>query len=421
VKAKNKRKITELTLQKAKASDGKVLAIWDTLCPGLMLAIQPSGAKAFRFFYSFRGKPRWVHLGHIYISDARRIGFKLRAAIAEGRDPAAERRNKVLQVQQNLTFAELHERYLTEFAKRKNKSWRQADRLIRRYVLPKLGKIEAASITRADIRATVGRIAAPILANQVLKSTGAVFSWATKQDIIGANPVKGIERNPTAARERILSDTEIAAFWKKFERLDLVRSAALRTLLLTGQRPGEVASMRWEHIKDGTCWELPGQRIDALSWPGTKNGRNHRVWLSEPVRDIIATIRAGCSFEQYHGNGDSRHAGGDSDRCAGFVFEQMGHAVTGLAAAMSSICTRLGVERATPHDLRRTHGSTITGLGFGRDAMNRIQNHKEGKIADVYDRHDYKVENKKIMERVAQHIVAIAEGREGGTVIQGRF
>jgi integrase len=58
-------------------------------------------------------------------------------------------------------------------------------------------------------------------------------------------------------------------------------------------------------------------------------------------------------------------------------------------------------EKATPHDLRRTHGTTVTGLGFGRDAMNRIQNHREGGIASVYDRHQYAEENKKVMEAVA--------------------
>jgi hypothetical protein len=53
----------------------------------------------------------------------------------------------------------------------------------------------------------------------------------------------------------------------------------------------------------------------------------------------------------------------------------------------------------------------VTRLGFGRDAMNRIQNHKEGGIADVYDRHEYEDENKMIMEAVAKRIVALAEGR----------
>ena len=61
--------------------------------------------------------------------------------------------------------------------------------------------------------------------------------------------------------------------------------------------------------------------------------------------------------------------------------------------------------------------STVTALGFGRDAMNRIQNHKEGGIASVYDRHQYEAENKTIMEAVASKIMALVEGEPGGKVV----
>lgn len=74
-------------------------------------------------------------------------------------------------------------------------------------------------------------------------------------------------------------------------------------------------------------------------------------------------------------------------------------------------------EQAMPHDLRRTHGSTSTALGFGRDAMNRIQNYREGGIASVYDRHEYADENRSVMEAVAARIVALAEGHDGGNVV----
>ena len=89
---------------------------------------------------------------------------------------------------------------------------------------------------------------------------------------------------------------------------------------------------------------------------------------------------------------------------------------------MRNICTRLGVsEKVTPHDLRRTFCSKVTALGFGREAMNRVTNHKEGGIADVYDRHRYQEENKKIMETVARHIVTIAEhGGAANVVAFGR-
>jgi len=85
---------------------------------------------------------------------------------------------------------------------------------------------------------------------------------------------------------------------------------------------------------------------------------------------------------------------------------------------MGDICEKLDVERATPHDLRRTHGSTITGLGFGSDAMNRIQNHREGGIASVYDRHGYAEENKKVMDTVAAKIMSLVEGEPAGNVVK---
>ena len=102
----------------------------------------------------------------------------------------------------------------------------------------------------------------------------------------------------------------------------------------------------------------------------------------------------------------------DDGATGGFVFAgPRGRPIHGLDAAMRAICAKLGVERATPHDLRRTHGSTITALAFGRDAMNRIQNHKEGGIASVYDRHGYAEETKRVMEAVAAKIMSLAEGR----------
>ena len=89
---------------------------------------------------------------------------------------------------------------------------------------------------------------------------------------------------------------------------------------------------------------------------------------------------------------------------------------------MREVCKVTGAERATPHDLRRTHGTTIAALGFGRDIMNRIQNHREGGISSVYDRHQYGPEIKHTMESVATHITALAEGRPavGGNVVQMR-
>jgi integrase len=304
-------------------------------------------------------------------------------AAAEGKDPAAERRAE----RGAGTFEELASRYL-EHAKRKNKSWKQADALVRKHLLPPWGKLQAKSITRADVRAMVGRIEARVLANQVLAAASAIFTWAIKQEIVAANPVRGVDRNEVRSRERVLSDGELPLVWTGLDDAGLVASSALKVVLLTGQRPGEVAHMRLEHIADG-WWTMPGDPDPKTGWLGTKNGQSHRVWLPAPACDIIAHLTDGATT-------------------GGFVFASShGNAVAKLAKRMQETCARIGLEPATPHDLRRTHGTTITALGFGREAMNRCQNHREGGIADVYDRHEYSEENRRVMETVARHIVSL--------------
>jgi integrase len=388
-----KRRLTNLFVRKAKPRD-KAFVIWDTHQRGLALRVQPTGARSWYTVYSRHGRPRWLRLGDanaIGLSDARTLAIEAALAVARGRDPAAERKAE----RGAGTFGELAEKYLEQHAKKHNKSWEQADALVRRFALPRWGKLQASSIARGDVKTMMARIEAPIVANQTLAAISAVFSWGVREDIVAANPCKLVARNPVKSRERVLSESELPLFWRALDDLDPVRGVALKAILLLGQRPGEVANMRREHIVDG-WWQMPGEPVETIGWLGTKNGQSHRVWLPKPVRDSLAEVIA-------------------DDRMMGFVFAgPRGAAVSSLDGAMRAICSKLGIERATPHDLRRTHGTTITKLKFGRAAMNRIQNHKEGGIGDVYDIHDYAAENKHIMEAVAAYIIDLVEGREGG-------
>ena len=356
---------------------------------GLALRVQPTGSRSWYCIYSYRGRPRWLRLGDadaIGLSDARTLAAEAMLAVARGKDPAAEKRAE----RGAGTFADLAARYLEQHAKRHNKSWQQADKLIRRHALPRWGKLQASTITRADVKAMMARIDAPIVANQTLAAVSAIFSWALKEEILSSNPCKLVERNATKGRERVLSDTEVPLMWSAFDDAGLIVGSALKLILLLGQRPGEVAHMRHEHIKDG-WWEMPGDPVASVAWPGTKNGAAHRVWIPKPARSFIAEI----AEEGAH---------------TGFVLAgPRGGPVRELDAAMRTICRRLQIERVTPHDLRRTHGTTIAALGFGRDAMNRIQNHKEGGIGSIYDRHSYADENKRIMEAVAKRLLSLAE------------
>jgi integrase len=352
--------------------------------------VRPNGYRAYKCVYSFQGRVRWYHLAaahEISLAQARRLAQEVMYARAHGKDPQAEKRAQ----RSAGTFAELVERYFDEHAKKKNRSWQQAHYLVRKHLLPRWRQLPPAEIVRGKVKALMRDFAKPVIANQTLAAASAIFTWAIKEEVGGVtvNPCTAVERNAVTSRERVLSDSELSRFWAAFEEAGLA-GKALQLVLLLGQRPGEVSHLRSEHIIDG-WWELPGASVPAFGWPGTKNGKNHRVWLPSQAQTLLAQLERQDGYQ---------------------LADARGRPVDHLDAVMRKICGELSVsDKVTPHDLRRTHGTRITALGFGRAAMNRVQNHVEGGIGGVYDRHQYGEENKRIMEAVAAHILAVVEGR----------
>ncbi|MCK5276750.1 MAG: integrase family protein, partial [Alphaproteobacteria bacterium] len=356
------RKLTDAFVRRVQP-EALPTAYHDTAQKGLALMVRPNGNRSYKFLYRMNGRPRWYHIGDaagLGLADARKIARRLYGQVCLGTDPQAEKKA----VRKAGTFRELHDRYLEEWAKRRNRSWKQADRLVKNYLISRWGALQAASISRSDVRTVFNAITnkgAPVVANQVLAAASAIFAWAIREEVVDmpANPCAGIPRNPTKARERVLADTEVPDVWRAFDDLDPVRGNALRMILLTGQRPGEIRHMRRQDI-DGGWWSLPGQAEGG--WPGTKNGETHRVWLTDAALEILEEL-----------DDDGR-----------FVFaSERGKPVAGLDETMRAVCAKLEIPKVTPHDLRRTHGTTITGLGFTREQMNRLQNHKEGGIGSV--------------------------------------
>jgi integrase len=384
-----KHKLSELHLQKLKPQPRRYL-VWDTKQGGLALQVHPTGYRSWKCIYSLHGRVRWYDIGaanKIGLAGARKLASEIMLDVARGKDPQAEKRAQ----RSAGTFAELVTRYFAEYAKTKNKSWEQTDYLVRKHLMPYWGKLLPANITRDDVKAMITRIEAPVVANQTLAAASAIFNWAIREEIAGVkvNPCSKVKGNETRSRERVLTESELPRFWAAFDKAGL-GGTALKLILLTGQRPGEVTHMRSEHIDSG-WWTMPGGPVVALGWPGTKNAQTHRVWLPRKAQALLAELKQSEGFR---------------------LADRRGRPVNHLDAVMRTICTELGVsDKVTPHDLRRTHGSTVTRLGFGRDAMNRIQNHKEGGIGDVYDRHEYADENKRVMETVAAELMKLAEGR----------
>ena len=192
--APHKRKLTAVFLQKVKPQSHPIM-IWDTYQRGLALRVEPTGYKAWKVIYRHGNRPRWFHLGAadaIPLSEARRLAAEIMLDVARGNDPQAERKAKRMAG----TFAEVADRYLNEHAKKRNKSWEQADYLVRRYLLPAWAKLSAKAITRSDVRTVMGRIKSPTIGNQIwrqrrLSSAGRLSrSWSPSIRAVASNATR---------------------------------------------------------------------------------------------------------------------------------------------------------------------------------------------------------------------------------------
>ena len=247
---------------------------------------------------------------------AREQATALRLQVHQGRDPAAERRASVTgsaDTPTGLTFATLASRYSRNTPRRKTNLGFRASDWFAETSCPIGQTVTPPPLPEPTCEPSLAKIDAPELHNQVLACTSAIFSWAIRQEILTNNPCRGVERHAVSSRERVLSDAEVPLFWRAFGSVGIA-GTALQMLLLPGQRPGEVAHMRHEHIfqmAGGPCPVSPTLPRDG---PERKT-RRHTASISLPVcSSIIAELGAGDN--------------------SGFVFGK----VLPLDAAMRDIC-----------------------------------------------------------------------------------
>ena len=270
----NRRKLTDLFVSSRKAQERAEL-IWDVKQPGLALSVRPTGKKAWKVIYRHHGRPRWLHLGDVRkigLADARRLAAKIMLDVIEGKDPAAERKrgapHRHLRRSRRAVCRAARHRSTTRAGSRPSAGAPSP--------AAALGQAEGDPPSPAPTcAAMMVRIDAPIVANQVLAAASAIFSWAIRQEILTVNPCKLVDRNPTTDRERVLSDEEVRLLWDKLD-------PALKLILLTGQRPGEVAAMQREHIADG-WWQMPGKPQGALAGD-QERPRSPGVAIASPRR-----------------------------------------------------------------------------------------------------------------------------------------
>src|SRR5215203_6010843 len=341
----------------------KSVEYFDHRMPGLVLRVSARGTKSWNAIYRNQGRARRLTIGRypiITLDDARARAREALCEVSRGIDPSVVSADK-------LTFAELASIFVAGHVCKLRRA-RQVERLIEREIVVPWKNRPANSITRRDVSVLVADAAerAPVLANRVLATTRRLFGWAIAQGLLETNPCDQVER-PTfeRARERVLTTGELRALWRGFDSIDPSWATLFRLCLLTGQRVGEVLTMRWADI-DGEWWTVPSTTA--------KNGMSHRVPLSPRALQVLL----------------------ETPRRGEYVFcspRAPERPLRGYRKAFKRACARAGVENARPHDLRRTAASMMTSMGVSRIVVGHILNHAERGVTAIYDRYSYDAEN----------------------------
>ncbi len=393
-----KRSAEELA-RKARAA-GQTLLAWDSELRGFGARATTNGTIAYFIEYRLGGRGgrnRRMTIGRhgdLTAEQARKAAEKYRGRIRDGVDVAQVREHERARLTAD-TFADAAEHFLDLTAKR-GRYWSEVRRLLTSDDLRELHKRPMPGIARADVATALDQVArrSPSAARSLFAALRPLFAWAVGRGIIEQNLCDGIKAPPAAkARDRVLAEAEIKAFWQATDKMTFPFDPIFRLLLLTGQRRSEVAGARWSEIDlDSKIWTLPAER--------TKNGRPHILDLSPQAISIL---------EQLPRNYELAFSTTGTTPPSGFS----------KAKARLDKTMRLILGDGLPpwriHDLRRTAATGMAGLGFPPQVVERVINHvsgAQGGLVGVYQRHEYRKERQAAMAAWGAEVERIVYGKE---------
>ncbi|MFZ4580916.1 MAG: tyrosine-type recombinase/integrase [Myxococcota bacterium] len=321
-----------------------------------------------------------------------------------GRDPGQTAVQANLAERQAPTFAVLAKLYLElHAAPRKKDKGDRDSRALQRDVVPIIGAMKAETVTRRDVIALLDGIVArgaPIQANRTLALVRKIFNFGIGRDILQQNPCYRVAAPAQEhQRDRVLAEGELQSLLANLSTAAISTESrlALRFQLLTAQRCGEALAVRWDEIDLSTgWWTIPSSKA--------KNKLAHRVPLSPQALAVLADAR---------GLNPDRQTVFPSPRGDRPMVE------TAVARAVFRNLEHLGAGRFSPHDLRRTAASHMTGMGLSRLVVSKILNHVERGVTAVYDRHSYDSDKRAALDAWGRRLAALEAGAERGLMVVG--
>jgi integrase len=293
------------------------------------------------------------------VAAARREARAVLDAVRLGADPAKDKIDRQRAAEYGaVTIAQLAERWMVEVVRPKRKP-RTADdyaSIFAKRINPALGRVAVKELTWAQVNAFHGAMKkTPRRANYVTSTLRALLNFAERVGVrpSHSNPCRGVEFFREKARERFLSEDEIAKAGEAIEtaeresKLGPHATAGLRLALFTGARSGEITAIEWTHVD----WQ---RRIVRL--PDSKTNEPRTIHLSDAAIEVLKTVPrigryviAGAKTDEPYQN---------------------------LSRAWITVRKSAGLDDVRLHDLRHSYASLAAGRGVSLQMIGKLLGHK---------------------------------------------
>ncbi len=333
--------------------------VWDDDIKGFGVRVHPTGRKVYIVKYRHEGRSVKVTIGpHGPVTPAasRARAAEIVTLAKTGRDLAG----KTPHARGSATMADLARRFMDEYAPAhlKPSTARLYRKIIENRILPRFGKRRVSDIGKSDVIALHHDMRdVPDHANRTLSVLSRMLTlaefWEMRPE--GVNPCRYVKKYAEHKRERFLSDEEyrrLGSALRDAEKEGFASPAAIaaiRLLMLTGCRSGEIMSLRWEFVD---------LEMGELRLPDSKTG-SKVVHLGDPAIAVLGGITRKPRIPWV------------------FPSTNPGRHMTYLHDSWRRVLDRAGIENLRIHDLRHSFASGGLLVGEGLPMIGRLLGHNK--------------------------------------------
>lgn len=291
--------------------------VWDTDLTGFAVRVWPSGSKTYVYQYRTpEGRQRLYKIarhGDLTPEQARDTAKDIAAGIRtrQDTDPQEQRQQR----RQALTVSELIDAYMAsaKYAEHAPSTKITTKSHIEGHLRPLIGGMTADKLTKEDVRRLFSDIRAGKTAKdkktnksrgrsitrggegsarKVIRIFKAILNWGIEEDYLKDNPAQGLKFGVDGQRRAILHTQEqYSQVFRTLEKMEVERrlpahiADALRVIVFTGARRGEIANLKWSHVDlQKGLLVLPAGSHKT----GRKTGEAREIGLPSVVQAIIA-------------------------------------------------------------------------------------------------------------------------------------